>query len=134
MVADWTARMYAEHGAVHHLDVTSGATLYRVFLLASTLQVDLAFAPAAEFRAIAPTFRLLFGTAAEPAIARQTLPKIGPTAAQDGWKPAEMPQGVFTWISASDFDMAGHGVAGGGHGLILTTSDFGKKWEWKANG
>jgi len=51
-----------------------------------------------------------------------------------GWKPAEMPGGVFTWISASDFDMAGHGVAGGGHGLILTTSDFGKKWEWKANG
>jgi hypothetical protein len=25
-------------------------------------------------------------------------------------------------------------VAGGGHGLILTTSDFGKKWEWKVNG
>jgi len=51
-----------------------------------------------------------------------------------GWKPAEMPPGVFTWISASDFDMGGHGVAGGGHGLILTTSDFGKKWEWKVNG
>jgi len=51
-----------------------------------------------------------------------------------GWKPAEMPGGVFTWISASDFDTSGHGVAGGGHGLILTTSDFGKKWEWKANG
>jgi len=51
-----------------------------------------------------------------------------------GWKPAETPPGVFTWISASDFDMQGHGVAGGGHGLILTTTDFGKKWEWKANG
>lgn len=51
-----------------------------------------------------------------------------------GWKPVEMPPGVFTWISAADFDMAGHGVAGGGHGLILTTSDFGRKWEWKANG
>jgi hypothetical protein len=76
VVADWTARMYAEHGAVHHLDVTSGATLYRVFLLASTLQVDLAFAPAAEFRASAPTFRLLFGTAAEPAL------HPGPSAAE----------------------------------------------------
>ncbi len=51
-----------------------------------------------------------------------------------GWKPAETPPGVFTWISASDFDAAGHGVAGGGHGLVLTTNDFGKKWEWKANG
>jgi hypothetical protein len=37
-----------------------------VFLLASTLQVDLAFAPAAEFGPTAPTFRLLFGTAAQP--------------------------------------------------------------------
>ena len=53
---------------------------------------------------------------------------------QNGWKPAEMPGGVFTWISASDFDTTGAGVAGGGHGLILTTPDFGKKWEWKANG
>jgi photosystem II stability/assembly factor-like uncharacterized protein len=51
-----------------------------------------------------------------------------------GWKAAETPPGVFTWISASDFDAAGHGVAGGGHGLVLTTNDFGKKWEWKANG
>jgi hypothetical protein len=76
VVADWTARMYAEQGAVHHLDVTSGAVLYRVFLLASTLQVDLAFAPSAEFRATAATFRLLFGTAAEPAL------HPGPAAAE----------------------------------------------------
>jgi photosystem II stability/assembly factor-like uncharacterized protein len=53
---------------------------------------------------------------------------------QSGWKLAEMPPGVFTWISSLDFDKAGHGVAGGGHGLVLTTKDFGKKWEWKANG
>jgi photosystem II stability/assembly factor-like uncharacterized protein len=51
-----------------------------------------------------------------------------------GWKPAVTPPGVFTWLSASDFDSAGNGVAGGGHGLVLTTKDFGKKWEWKANG
>ncbi len=62
-IADWTGRMYREHGALHHVDVTRGASVYRVFLLASTLQVDLAFSPAAEFGAIAPTFRLLFGTA-----------------------------------------------------------------------
>lgn len=68
VVADWTARMYDEHGAIHHVDVTFGSTLFRVFLLASTLQVDLAFWPEAEFGAIAPTFRLLFGTAHERAV------------------------------------------------------------------
>jgi predicted nucleotidyltransferase len=64
-LAQWSDRMYQDHGAVDHVDVTRGATVYRVFLLASTLQVDLAFSPAAEFGARAPTFRLLFGTAAE---------------------------------------------------------------------
>lgn len=63
VVADWTGRMYSEHAAVHHVDLMRGSTLFRVFLLASTLQVDLAFWAAAEFGAIAPTFRLLFGTA-----------------------------------------------------------------------
>src|SRR5215210_2722221 len=57
--------MYREHEAVHHLDVVHERILYRVFLLASTLQVDLAFWPAAEFGATGPTFRLLFGTANE---------------------------------------------------------------------
>jgi len=65
VVANWTERMYREGGAVHHVDVYLGETLFRVFLLASTLQVDLAFWPAAEFGAIGPTFRLLFGTANE---------------------------------------------------------------------
>lgn len=63
MLADWTVLMYRQHGALHHMDVLSGATVYRAFLLASTLQVDIAFAPEAEFGAIAPTFRLIFGTA-----------------------------------------------------------------------
>jgi hypothetical protein len=57
--------MYDRHLALHHLDVKSGAWIYRVFLLPSTLQVDLAFVPAAEFRALAPTFRLMFGEANE---------------------------------------------------------------------
>ncbi|MCX6608812.1 MAG: nucleotidyltransferase domain-containing protein, partial [Acidobacteria bacterium] len=30
VVADWTARLYAEHHALHHLDVPSGPWLYRV--------------------------------------------------------------------------------------------------------
>jgi predicted nucleotidyltransferase len=65
VVGDWSERMYDEHGAVHHVDVRLGATLFRVFLLPSTLQVDIAFWPAAEFGAIGPSFRLLFGTANE---------------------------------------------------------------------
>jgi len=64
-IADWTARMNERYGALDHLDVAAGAWIYRVFLLPSTLQVDLAFAPADEFGASAPTFRLLFGSAAE---------------------------------------------------------------------
>jgi hypothetical protein len=76
VIADWTGLLYQEHGAIHHLDVRSGGTLYRVFLLSSTLQVDIAFSAAAEFGAIAPTFRLLFGTAAELA------PAPAPVAAE----------------------------------------------------
>ena len=55
--------MYDRHLALHHFDVKSGNWIYRVFLLPSTLQVDLAFVAAAEFRALAPTFRLMFGEA-----------------------------------------------------------------------
>jgi len=64
-LSEWTGAMYRDHGALHHVDVNFGAAIYRVFLLASTLQVDLAFFPAEEFCAIQPTFRLLFGTSVE---------------------------------------------------------------------
>jgi len=66
VLADWTAHMYEQRLALHHLDVKSGAWTYRVFLLSSTLQVDLAFVPEGEFRALAPTFRLVHGKANEP--------------------------------------------------------------------
>jgi hypothetical protein len=65
VMADWTGVLYREHGALDHLDMVSGAVVYRVFLLASTLQVDIAFAPENEFGPMAATFRLLFGRAAE---------------------------------------------------------------------
>lgn len=64
-LADFTARMYSNHTALHHVDVKSGTWIYRVFLLANTLQVDLAFAPAPDFGARAKTFRLVFGSANE---------------------------------------------------------------------
>lgn len=60
-LADWTDMMYGKHDAVHHVDVVSGKTIYRVFLLQNTLQVDLAFSPSSEFGARGPTFKLLFG-------------------------------------------------------------------------
>jgi len=66
VLSDWTAHMYKRHLALHHLDIRSGAWLYRVFLLSSTLQVDLAFVPASEFKALTPSFRLVFGKANEP--------------------------------------------------------------------
>jgi hypothetical protein len=68
VVADWTGRMYRDWRAVHHVDVYRGHTLFRVFLLAETLQVDIAFWPAAEFGAIGPTFRLLFGATGQPSL------------------------------------------------------------------
>jgi len=69
VLSDWTARMYDDHLALHHIDVRAGAWIYRVFLLADSLQVDLAFVAEAEFRALAPTFRLMHGEAKEPAYA-----------------------------------------------------------------
>jgi predicted nucleotidyltransferase len=81
-IGDWTERMQREHGAVHHFDVTRGSWVYRVFLLESTLQVDLAFAPAAEFGALSPTFKLLSGTSVD-------LPQAPPPQAEEmiglGW-------------------------------------------------
>jgi predicted nucleotidyltransferase len=64
-MADWSQRMYDRHRCLHHLDVPVGDTIYRVFFLASTLQVDLAFSPEREFGARAPTFKLLSGRSVE---------------------------------------------------------------------
>lgn len=60
---DWTRTMYDAHGAVHHVDMGAGPATYRTFLLANTLQVDLAFWATEEFGATAPSFKLLSGRA-----------------------------------------------------------------------
>lgn len=57
----FTKKMYEEYAALHHLDVKSGPWIYRVFLLANTLQVDLAFVPLEQFGARSDTFKLVFG-------------------------------------------------------------------------
>ena len=64
-LADFSEHMRRERGAIDQVDVVRDPWIYRVFLLPNTLQVDLAFAPATHFGARAPSFRLVFGTAAE---------------------------------------------------------------------
>lgn len=60
---DWTRQITAEFAAAHLFDLPSGPAIYRVFLLPGCLQFDLSFAPAAQFGARGPKFRLLFGQA-----------------------------------------------------------------------
>jgi len=62
---DWTSDIAATFAAVHLFDVTLLSSVYRVFLLPGNLQVDLSFTPRAEFGALGPKFRLLFGSAVE---------------------------------------------------------------------
>ena len=64
---DFTIDLRSEFSATHLFDLPSGAAMYRVFLLPGCLQFDLSFAPASQFRALGPEFRLLFGQAAEQA-------------------------------------------------------------------
>jgi hypothetical protein len=64
-LARWTQDMVADFDAVVLFDLPVASTIYRVFLLPGALQVDLSFAPAAEFGARSPRFRLLFGRAVE---------------------------------------------------------------------
>lgn len=76
VLADWTTDMRAAYDAVSLFDLPLLSSIYRVFLLPGSLQVDLSFTPAAEFGALGPRFALLFGSAAErkappPASARQ---------------------------------------------------------------
>lgn len=63
---DWTGFMCGELGALHNFDVRAGSAIYRVFLLPGCLEADLAFAPASEFRALGPTFQVVFGEVKEP--------------------------------------------------------------------
>ncbi|HEX5493190.1 MAG TPA: hypothetical protein VFX70_01270 [Mycobacteriales bacterium] len=63
----WTGRMYRDFGAVHHWDLPSGSTVYRVFLLPGWLEVDIGFTPQDEFGPRGPNWRADFGPVARPA-------------------------------------------------------------------
>jgi hypothetical protein len=82
ILRDWTELMYRAHGALHDFDVVVGSWTYRVFLLESTLQVDLAFAPASDFGPRGATFRLLFGSAGELLV---TAPPVASNLIGMGW-------------------------------------------------
>jgi hypothetical protein len=86
VMEDFSRRMYGAHGAVAHVDVRFGRAVFRVFLLGSTLQVDLAFWPAAEFGALGPSFKLIFGDAPArpPRLPPDARDAIGPSFDRNG--------------------------------------------------
>ena len=63
VMSRWTARLEQDFGAVHHWDLPSGPSVYRVFLLPAGLEVDIAFTPAEHFGPLGPQWRLEFGSA-----------------------------------------------------------------------
>ena len=65
VLEDWTRTVVAEFAATRLFDLPAGTAIYRVFLVPELLQFDLSFTPAADFGAIGPDFRLLFGTAVQ---------------------------------------------------------------------
>ncbi len=65
VLADWTARLKSQFGAVHLFDLPHLSTMYRVFLLPGNLQVDLSFTPGNKFLAQGLKYDLLFGNALE---------------------------------------------------------------------
>ncbi len=61
VLEDWTHLFEQEWGVLDHFDLRSGSSVYRVFLLPSGLQVDVAATPAEDFGARGPNFCALFG-------------------------------------------------------------------------
>lgn len=76
VLEDWTRTFIKELNATQLLDLASGASIYRVFLLPGCLQLDLSFTPASKFGATGPKFKLLFGNSVEK-------PYFQPPVAQD---------------------------------------------------
>lgn len=81
-VLDDFTKWMNQHGVADTLDVPSGPWIYRVFLLANTLQVDLAFVPEDHFGPRAETFRLIYGSANE---VPRTEPPVTESVVRWGW-------------------------------------------------
>jgi predicted nucleotidyltransferase len=63
VIGDWTRQLDVALRAVQLWDTRVGSRTYRVFLLPGSLQVDLSFTSASQFRPAGPKFALLFGEA-----------------------------------------------------------------------
>ena len=61
VLEDWMQVIDQEFGVLDHFDLRVSSWIYRVFLLSSGLQVDVAVVPAGKFGARGPNFRALFG-------------------------------------------------------------------------
>lgn len=67
VVDEWSGWIDRRYGVADSFDVfAAGHVRYRVFLLSSSLQLDVSFWPNEQFRATEEGFRLLFGSPAEP--------------------------------------------------------------------
>ena len=75
VLADWTARLKSQFGAVHLFDLPHLSTMYRVFLLPGNLQVDLSFTPGNKFLAQGLKYDLIFGDALERDQAKPSPPE-----------------------------------------------------------
>jgi predicted nucleotidyltransferase len=73
---DWMRVLDRELGVVDHFDLRSGLSVYRVFLLPSGLEVDVAVTPSEEFGARGPDFRALYGTTQK----LQVIPQPNPSS------------------------------------------------------
>lgn len=75
VLVDWTEAVVSEFDAAVLFDLPVHSSIYRVFLLPGTLQVDLSFTPEAEFGALGPKFHLLFGEAAQREVTSPPAPE-----------------------------------------------------------
>lgn len=67
VVEEWSALIADRFGLADRFDVFAAERVrYRVFLLPSSLQIDVSFWPHERFRATEEGFRLIFGTPADP--------------------------------------------------------------------
>jgi predicted nucleotidyltransferase len=61
LLDDWREALRREFGLLHYWDLPFRSSLYRVFLLPSGLEADVAAVPQHDFGARGPRFRALFG-------------------------------------------------------------------------
>jgi predicted nucleotidyltransferase len=71
VLRDWTAILDSEFGVLDHFDLRAGASVYRVLLLRSGLEVDVSVTPQQDFALRGSRVRALFGASREEPAAPQ---------------------------------------------------------------